>query len=90
MPSQRLAEAEQRIKQAFQTNATTLDLSYLELDNVPASIGKLANLTLLDLSENQLTTLPSDLGKLSNLTMLDLRDRQRTRVNSQFRQMLQC
>ena len=72
MPSQRLAEAEQRIKQAFQTNATTLDLSYLELDNVPASIGKLANLTLLDLRENQLTTMPTALGKLSNLTLLDL------------------
>lgn len=40
--------------------------------DLPAAIGKLANLKTLDLQSNQLRMLPAELGQLVNLSELDV------------------
>jgi internalin A len=83
-----LAEAKQRIQQAILTEATALDLSFLELTAVPAELGQLVNLTELDLSANQLTAVPAELGQLVNLTELDLSANQLTAVPAELGQLV--
>ncbi|MEH1974329.1 MAG: leucine-rich repeat domain-containing protein [Nostoc sp.] len=51
-------EAEQRIEQARQEGAIELDLSNIELTELPEAIASLTQLQQLDLSDNQLTELP--------------------------------
>ncbi|MEL7436388.1 MAG: hypothetical protein AAFN11_20780, partial [Chloroflexota bacterium] len=50
--------AQARIAEAYESGATTLDLSYLELTILPPEIGMLTNLTGLGLGNNALTALP--------------------------------
>ena len=65
-------EAENKIQLALQSGATELDLSNMQLTELPESIGQLTQLTKLDLSDNQLTVLPSLLGQLTQLHNLIL------------------
>jgi Leucine-rich repeat (LRR) protein len=51
-------EAQQRIEQARQEGARTLDLSGLKLTELPEAIASLTQLQELYLSNNQLTELP--------------------------------
>ncbi|MEA5449842.1 COR domain-containing protein [Leptolyngbya sp. CCNP1308] len=67
-----MAEAEHRIQEALESDATELDLSGLNLTVIPTGIGQLTNLTVLDLSQNQLTRIPKEIGSLVNLTELYL------------------
>jgi len=53
--------------------STHLDLSDMDLSDLPESIGKLANLAFLDLWKNNLTSLPEAIGKLPKLKELILR-----------------
>jgi Leucine-rich repeat (LRR) protein len=62
----------QRIQLAKKTNATLLDLSDLELCDLPTELFELSSLTKLDLSENQLVNIPKEIGQLSSLIRLDL------------------
>jgi internalin A len=87
MPSPQILEVQNRIQQAKSIQATKLDLSGLDLDAVPASIGQLQNLTTLDLSQNQLTSVPEELGQLQNLTTLDLYENQITSVPRKLGQL---
>src|SRR5579864_6841784 len=50
----------------------TLDLSDLELEEVPAELGQFSKLQTLYLSSNELRKVPAELGQLSNLQHLDL------------------
>ncbi|MBW4691423.1 MAG: leucine-rich repeat domain-containing protein [Lyngbya sp. HA4199-MV5] len=74
------AEAERRIQEALQTNATALDLSRLGLIRVPEAIDQLVHLTELSLFQNQLTSVPATLSNLSQLTKLYLYQNQLTSV----------
>lgn len=65
-------EAIERIKKAFEENATSLDLSCLDLSSIPFCIGKLHNLEVLFLNINKLEFLPEELGNLSKLQFIAL------------------
>ena len=60
------------IEEAKKNNAIELDLSKMQLRELPAEIGQLSNLTKLNLSRNYLSCLPKEIGQLSNLTSLEL------------------
>jgi internalin A len=79
-----LAEAARRIKAVILTGSTELDLSRLQLTEVPAKLGKLVNLTELYLFDNQLTEVPAELGKLVNLTRLNLSQNQLTEIPAEL------
>jgi internalin A len=66
----------QRIKQAAQIGATTLDLDSLGITELPEEIGQLTNLQTLSLRGNELTSLPESIGQLINLQWLDLGNNQ--------------
>ncbi|NOQ25006.1 MAG: GTP-binding protein [Bacteroidales bacterium] len=65
-----------RIKKAKQKNLTELDLSNLEITELPEQISELTNLTDLNLNSNQLSSLPDSFSKLINLKTLYLGDNQ--------------
>jgi internalin A len=65
-----MAEAERRIAEARQKNATELDLSSLGLTEMPSSLFKLKQLQELNLRNNQLREVPAELGKLKQLDVL--------------------
>jgi Leucine-rich repeat (LRR) protein len=65
-------EAEQRIEAARQEGATELDLSGMELTDLPEAIASLTQLQSLDLSDNQLTELPEAIASLTQLQSLNL------------------
>ncbi|WP_448570208.1 COR domain-containing protein [Trichothermofontia sp.] len=65
-------ELQQLIEKAAQEDATSLDLSWKRLTELPESIGKLTQLKKLNLSGNQLSILPESIGCLSNLEILSL------------------
>ncbi|MBF2095391.1 MAG: leucine-rich repeat domain-containing protein, partial [Synechococcales cyanobacterium K44_A2020_017] len=64
--------AEQCIETARQENAINLDLSGLDLTELPEAIASLTQLKLLHLSRNQLTELPEAIASLTQLERLDL------------------
>ena len=65
-------EAKQRIKHARRVGARGLDLSYLELTELPEAIASLTQLQRLDLDNNQLRELPEAIASLTQLRQLDL------------------
>jgi internalin A len=69
---QAAAEAEQRIKEAIREGHTELDLSEMNLTEVPRSVFRISKLWALDLKDNRLTTLPNAIGQLTQLRRLDL------------------
>jgi Leucine-rich repeat (LRR) protein len=66
------AEAERRIREAHDSNATTLDLCELGLTARPQSIENLEQLPILNISINRLTDLPGSLGQLIQLRQFDV------------------
>ncbi|MEH2128960.1 leucine-rich repeat domain-containing protein [Nostoc sp.] len=73
-------EAEQRIEQARQEGAIELDLSNMELTELPEAIASLTGLQELDLDNNQLTELPEAIASLTGLQLLDLHNNQLTEL----------
>jgi Leucine-rich repeat (LRR) protein len=59
-------EAVWRIDQAAEKKLTELDLSELDLKDLPPEIVKCTHLTRLNLANNQITSIPDALGQLSN------------------------
>ncbi|MDA1368333.1 leucine-rich repeat domain-containing protein [Glycomyces algeriensis] len=64
--------AELRIAEAVETGAETLNLSGLDLSEVPVRLRKLTGLIDLDLSFNRITALPDFIGGLRGLRNLNL------------------
>ncbi|MEG5067249.1 leucine-rich repeat domain-containing protein [Microcoleus sp. B3-A4] len=73
-------EAQQRIERARPEGAIELDLSSLELTELPDALASLTQLQELDLSENQLTELPEAIRSLTQLRQLDLYNNPLTEV----------
>jgi uncharacterized membrane protein len=73
-------KVEQRIEQAWRKGFTTLDLSQMNLAEVPEVIASLTQLTKLYLSNNQLTSIPAAITSLTQLTVLDLSNNQLTSI----------
>jgi Leucine-rich repeat (LRR) protein len=71
-------EAEQRIEKARLEGAIELDLSYMELTEIPEAIASLTQLQQLDLSHNELTVLPEAIASLGQLQTLHLSGNQLT------------
>jgi hypothetical protein len=69
-------EAQQRIEQARREGAIALDLSYMELTELPEAIASLTQLQELDLSNNQLRSLPEAIASLTQLRVLYLQNNQ--------------
>ena len=65
-------KALKRLKEAKQENSTVLNLSHLELTEIPPEVFEYTRLTELDLSFNYLTSLPGSIEKLINLRSIDL------------------
>lgn len=65
-------EAEQKIEEARRSGATKLDLSQMNLTELPESLGQLAQLQSLNLLGNELRDLPKSLSQLTQLQTLDL------------------
>ncbi len=61
------------IDRAASEKWSALDLSGLELTELPVEIGQLQRLIRLDISSNQIQEIPAAIGKLQSLTALDLR-----------------
>ncbi len=76
---------EQQIKQAAETGE--LDLSWCELDEIPAGVFDLQGLRKLCLYNNQLTAIPDSIGQLQNLTHLWLDDNQLTIIPDSIGQL---
>jgi len=64
--------AQDRIADARESGAWTLDLSSLDLTELPPELWELVKLRELDLRENHLTNLPPEIGRLVNLRELNL------------------
>ncbi len=73
-------EAERRIEEARQSGATELDLSGLELTEVPEAISSLTQLQTLKLSYNLLTEISEAIASLNQLKTLNLSDNQLTEL----------
>ncbi|MEG4859926.1 COR domain-containing protein [Microcoleus sp. K1-B6] len=73
-------EARQRIENARQEGARTLDLSGLTLTELPEEIASLTQLQVLDLHNNQVRKLPEALASLTKLYLLDLSYNQLTKL----------
>jgi leucine-rich repeat protein SHOC2 len=60
------------IQIAIRDRYTEINLSGLQLDVLPDTIGDIASLNILDLVNNNLTRLPHSIGNLRNLKRIDL------------------
>jgi hypothetical protein len=77
----------QRIQLAKKTNATLLDLSDLELCDLPTELFELSSLTKLDLSNNKLVNIPKEIGQLISLSVLDLGNNQLLAIPKEIGQL---
>jgi hypothetical protein len=82
-------KAERKIAEVLRTGATELNLSSMDLSELPESLGQLSQLQELNLFENQLTTLPRSLGQLSQLQTLNLNNNQLTALPESLGQLSQ-
>jgi internalin A len=73
-------KAERRIEKARREEATTLDLSGMNLTEVPEAIASFTQLTKLYLFNNQLTNIPEAITSLTQLKELYLSDNQLTNI----------
>ena len=76
-----------RIRQAADSGAESLDLPSLGLTSLPYEIGKLTSLIELNLWNNQLTSLSPEIGQLARLTELCLSRNQLTRLPPEIGQL---
>ncbi|MBF0153343.1 MAG: leucine-rich repeat domain-containing protein [Magnetococcales bacterium] len=61
------------LDEAYQEQVDLLDLSGLDLQELPAEIGRFVHIRRLFLADNRLTTLPPEIAQLTSLELLDLR-----------------
>ena len=87
-PEQGYKIALERIREVVKTGATKLDLSALNLVEVPTEIKKLVKLTLLDIRANKLTSLPIEICELVKLKSLNLSINQLATLPSRIVQLV--
>lgn len=73
-------EALDRIKEAKNSNSTSLNLSILKLKEIPEELYDLINLTELKLDHNQITEIPESITNLINLEGLHLSNNEITKI----------
>ncbi|QLE48115.1 hypothetical protein FD724_08260 [Nostoc sp. C057] len=73
-------KAEQRIEKARQEGAIELNLSNIELTEIPEAIASLTGLQQLSLENNQLTELPEAIASLTGLQVLSLSSNKLTKL----------
>jgi internalin A len=88
-PTSPPSPADVRIQEARNERATSLDLSYLSLTELPESVAQLSQLKVLYLDGNQLTTLPESVAQLSQLQGLSLSGNQLTTLPEVVAQLSQ-
>ncbi|MDP8099652.1 DNA translocase FtsK [Pasteurella atlantica] len=71
IPNSRLPRNHKKLAQIRKLN-----LSHLNIHDLPKEIGILSSVTKLDLSENKITTLPNTINKMQRLKYLDLSNNQ--------------
>ena len=69
-----------KIENAIKNNADSIDLSTLNLSEVPKELLKLKSLKRINLSGNPLEKLPDWFGEFENVEVLDLKDCQLTQL----------
>ena len=77
----------QRMEDASLNNMTELDLSELDLAEIPPKLWELGDLQILSLHNNQLSIIPSDIAQLQNLRELNLHSNQLTQLNPAIGQL---
>lgn len=82
-----LSVASTRIERARRSQSIHLDLSFLDLAELPESISQLTQLQTLNLSYNQLTELPESIGQLSQLRTLKLSNNELTELPEWLRNL---
>jgi internalin A len=65
-----LARVDELIAEAYREGKLVLDLSHLDLEELPSTIGDLDSLQVLELSHNKLVSLPDVLARLDRLEHL--------------------
>lgn len=81
-------EALRLIKEAAETEATVLNLSFQDLTELPPELFELKNLTSLSLINNQLTSLSPEIGQLVKLQQLYLSSNQLTSLPPEIGQII--
>jgi internalin A len=81
--------AEARIWEARKNRATVLNLTRLDLTELPESIAQLSQLRVLYLNHNQLRTLPESIAQLSQLQVLYLNYNKLTTLSESVTQLSQ-
>jgi C-terminal novel E3 ligase, LRR-interacting/Leucine rich repeat len=82
-------EASKRIRQVFQNKSIFLDLSILQLNNLPKIIGQLTQLQTLYLYNNKLQALPAEIVQLTQLKTLSLSSNQLKALPAEIIQLTQ-
>jgi internalin A len=80
-------KAEQRIETARTTRKIVLDLSGMNLAEVPKEIGTLTQLQMLNLKNNKLTSLPESIAQLTDLQTFSLHSNQLTSLPESIAQL---
>ena len=73
-----------KINEYLEEKTCYLDLSSLELTELPEAISELIDLEVLDISDNQLTALPDSISSLVNLEWLFINNNQLTELPNKF------
>jgi Leucine-rich repeat (LRR) protein len=81
--------AEKKIDEARRSGTQVLDLSTMNLTELPSSIGQLDQLRVLEVSNNQLTVLPDSLGLLSRLFSLSASHNKLTALPESLGQLIE-
>lgn len=80
--------AEKKIENALRrTHLTKLDLSGLDLNIMPMTLGLLTHLTELNLQDNKLTRIPKEIFRLKGLTHLNLNNNLLTKLPEEISQL---
>ncbi|MCA1900428.1 MAG: leucine-rich repeat domain-containing protein [Chloroflexi bacterium] len=87
MPQSPEQIALERIRQAADSGAESLDLSGLGLTSLPPEIGRLTNLDSMLLFQNKLTSLPPEISQLTGLTHLSLWDNKLSNLSLEIVQL---
>ena len=82
-------EAERKIAKALKEGAAKLDLSFMELTEIPEAIANLTQLQQLNLSYNKIKEIPEAITNLTQLQSLDLYNTQITAIPEEIAKLTQ-